>query len=269
MGTCRCSTCKKMGFTFGPRGLVLEDRPLIDEWRPVGTILQCLQRAIARERAGEQRPTRGVYAIVNLKNLHAYIGSSARIQKRLAAHYKALCAGVHLNKHLQSAFCKYGAMAIRPFVLEAVEGDLAAAEQRWIDVWGYYNIQRLAGRPPNLSGRKWSVARRANQTTTKGRKNNPMSTAHKAKISAANRGRPLSPEHRRKIGDSNRLKLRSPETRSKIASSLRGRSLPVDVKQKISHGLIGRTVSPETRAKISASLCGHPLFLKGSTWQKN
>lgn len=50
----------------------------------------------------------GIYKIINLKNNKIYFGSSNNLYKRSADHFSALRKGKHENKHLQSAFNKYG-----------------------------------------------------------------------------------------------------------------------------------------------------------------
>ena len=50
----------------------------------------------------------GIYRITNLINSKFYIGSSSNLKKRLYEHQRELNLGIHTNKHLQSAWNKYG-----------------------------------------------------------------------------------------------------------------------------------------------------------------
>lgn len=50
----------------------------------------------------------GIYKITNLINNKFYIGSSSDLKKRLYEHRRELNLGVQANKHLQSAWNKYG-----------------------------------------------------------------------------------------------------------------------------------------------------------------
>lgn len=50
----------------------------------------------------------GTYYILNLCNGKIYNGSSWNIFSRLKKHYEELVKNRHPNKHLQSAFNKYG-----------------------------------------------------------------------------------------------------------------------------------------------------------------
>lgn len=50
----------------------------------------------------------GIYKITNIKNNKVYIGSSKNIEIRFKAHLSRLNGNYHINKHLQSAYNKYG-----------------------------------------------------------------------------------------------------------------------------------------------------------------
>lgn len=91
----------------------------------------------------------GVYHILNVKNNKRYIGSSQNIDKRFNVHKKALIKNLHYNKHLQSAFNKYGEDV---FIFEPIEyctKDLIIErEQFYIDLFGMsvlYNLRPTAG----------------------------------------------------------------------------------------------------------------------------
>ena len=50
----------------------------------------------------------GIYKIENKVNGKVYIGQSIDIEKRWKSHISYLNKGIHRNKHLQSAWDKYG-----------------------------------------------------------------------------------------------------------------------------------------------------------------
>lgn len=50
----------------------------------------------------------GVYMIRNVLNGKSYIGSSNSIKRRLTTHISHLKCNRHANRHLQSAYNKYG-----------------------------------------------------------------------------------------------------------------------------------------------------------------
>jgi|SRR5690554_6146055 len=50
----------------------------------------------------------GIYVIKNILNGKIYVGSSVDIDKRWVRHKRELRKGQHHNKHLQSAYTKYG-----------------------------------------------------------------------------------------------------------------------------------------------------------------
>jgi len=60
----------------------------------------------------------GIYRILNLINNKYYIGSSKNITKRIREHKRLLRKGEHENKHLQSAWNKYGE---QNFVFEIIQ----------------------------------------------------------------------------------------------------------------------------------------------------
>lgn len=78
----------------------------------------------------------GIYQIHNTQNGHAYIGSATNLFNRKKNHFDKLRAGKHSNKHMQSAFNKYGEKCFLFIPLQAVSEykDLLLFEQYWIDL---------------------------------------------------------------------------------------------------------------------------------------
>ena len=190
----------------------------------------------------------GVYKIVNKKNNKVYIGSSNDLQRRKYEHFNDLKNKNHVNKHLQSAYNKYGVDVFDFIILEFVPdlGNLQDREQYWMDYYNSYddtfgyNILQVA----------------------EGRRVGAMSAETKKKISDSKKALGLIPWNkglRYKTGIP-----RSEATKKKISAALKGMKRgPMTTEQKefrrkwnIEHGHTppsakGRVRSLETRKKIS------------------
>lgn len=79
--------------------------------------------------------TSGIYQIKNIINGYIYIGSTKNLQKRKSQHFSNLLSNIHHNRHLQSAYNKYGK---DNFTFEVLficdENNLLLYEQYCIDV---------------------------------------------------------------------------------------------------------------------------------------
>lgn len=81
----------------------------------------------------------GIYCIENLANNKKYIGQSNDIEKRWCQHKNDLYHNQHHNKHLQSAWNKYGEESFDFYVLENCEIELLdEREIYWIDKLNSY-----------------------------------------------------------------------------------------------------------------------------------
>ena len=93
----------------------------------------------------------GIYKIINLvldkiTGIHkVYIGSSSNFTNRRNKHFKELRVGKHANRHLQSAYNKYGAENFKFEIIEEIEAlrdikelkrELHTREDYWV---GFYN----------------------------------------------------------------------------------------------------------------------------------
>lgn len=91
----------------------------------------------------------GVYAIICDVSHKWYVGRSINIGIRWKTHRYELNHGVHINRHLQSAWVKYGAGAFRFVVLETTTTDdavLQAREAYWCEqIRPAYNIKPVGG----------------------------------------------------------------------------------------------------------------------------
>jgi hypothetical protein len=75
----------------------------------------------------------GVYVGRCTANGKSYVGSSIKVLRRQREHKSALAKGNHQNKHLQSAYNKYGAESFEWEVLVKNPTNLFAEEQVWIE----------------------------------------------------------------------------------------------------------------------------------------
>lgn len=208
----------------------------------------------------------GIYSITS-PSQKRYVGSAVNIRSRWHGHRTALRTGRHKNRHLQSAWDKYGEaeMVFAPLLICSPE-NLLMYEQAAIDALKpEYNISPVAG---NCLGVK-----RSPETCAKLSKRlagRSLTPEHKAAISAGLRGRVCAPETRAKLADQRgwrhtddaKAKMRrqfSEEHKQKLRALAIGRP-PIrtgphsdETKRKISEANKGRKLSDETRARMRAA----------------
>lgn len=160
-----------------------------------------------------------VYAIVNITNQKAYIGSSGSVKRRWNKHRSTLRRGCHVNPHLQSAWNKYSEDMFEFVILEEniPDGQLIQREQDWLDGTAKVYNCGLVVRASRKGCKHTAETRRRMSEAQRGKKH---SAETRRKISEIQQGKKLSKEHRRKISD-----------------ALRGRVRPKEICQKISEGL--------------------------------
>lgn len=76
----------------------------------------------------------GIYKIINVVNNKFYVGSAVDFKRRKRIHWWKLRRGDHVNKHLQSAWNKYGEKAFTFVIVEEHPkgADLLTAENVWL-----------------------------------------------------------------------------------------------------------------------------------------
>lgn len=169
----------------------------------------------------------GIYAITHIATGRRYVGSAVDIRARWKRHVYALRAGTHDNPHLQKAWNKYGPEAFRFEILDLCPVDyLLDCEQEYINGKADFNFCRVAGLPPNHSGRKRSAETRA-------------------KIAFNSRN--ISDETRARRKDANHI---TDAGRARIGAASRERGISWETALKISASLTGRACTPERRAKL-------------------
>ena len=74
----------------------------------------------------------GIYKITNIVNSKIYVGQTQNFCDRWKKHICSLIGGYHKNKHLQSAWDKYGENAFKISVIEVCSRNLDDREICWI-----------------------------------------------------------------------------------------------------------------------------------------
>lgn len=190
----------------------------------------------------------GVYTITCTANGRVYVGSSVDTKRRLYIHSWGLRNGTHHNKHLESAWNKYGESAFEFCVVEVVTDPsrLIEREQYWMD---------------KINSGQNGFNHRLVAESNLGIKLPPHSEEAKRKISEAHLGFKHSEETKRKISNARRGKKHphSEETRRKFSEVQRGKKrnpLSEEHKRKLSDALRGRVFSEEHKRKISEAQRG-------------
>lgn len=171
--------------------------------------------------------TCGIYMIQNKVNGKIYIGQSNNIERRYNEHRYSLNNNKDYNKHLQSAWNKYGQNNFEfTILLECEENQLNTYEEYYIfELMSYdnrvgYNKQYGGGvnKPTQETKKKMSKSKKG--------KSHPISEETKKKISKANTGREgcfkgkkHSEETKKKISEANKGKPKSEETKKKMSKA--------------------------------------------------
>jgi len=226
---------------------------------------------IADEAAAVMLPVRsGIYSIRNTVNGKVYIGKSVNIAGRWRSHRSCLRRGVHVNPHLQRAWCLYGESAFRCEVLHE-ESDISllpTLEAKYVSDFNAtdeahgYNLNVVSGdsyrASPETRAKQSAAQKNRNRThprTCTPEQRARMSAAQRsrcvvvsdetrAKMSASGKGKPKSPEHRAAIGASRIGLIQSAETRAKIGAAHKGRKASDETRAKMSETRRGRKRGP-------------------------
>lgn len=160
--------------------------------------------------------TPGVYRITCTANNKIYIGSTSNLRKRQHDHFADMRRGAHSNRHMQSAWNKYGEQSFCFEVLEYVmPWSRVDREQYWLDSLKPYD---------HAIG--FNVAIRA-------------------------RGDKLSAEHRANISRSNMGHVVTAESRAKMSAAKKGKMPSLAAREKAWASARGHIVSRETRAMLA------------------
>jgi group I intron endonuclease len=188
----------------------------------------------------------GIYCITNNINGKKYIGQSVNIKNRWQQE-KHLSG---INKHLESAFQKYGLENFSFEVLEECqEKELNAKEVDYIKKFNSTN--REMGYNQTTGGEHFKVI---NKT--------PMSEETRRKISESKKGQKFSETHKNNLSKSWKKENHvSPEISKKISESSKGRKMSISTRRKISESNKGKKRTAEQNLNNS-------LRRKGKTYEE-
>lgn len=177
----------------------------------------------------------GVYIIYCHENEKAYIGSSNRVNARLAHHRCDLRASRHGNQHLQNAWNLYGEDSFSMGMIHACDLDQQVSlEQFYIDIW--MESEMVFNRHPKADspiGVKWT---------------------NEEKLAASKRVKANPPFKGRQHSESSRALL-SAHAKSRLA-------VPEN------NPFFGKTHSEDTKEKISVANTGNKYCLGRAASEK-
>ena len=198
---------------------------------------------------------KGIYKITCTANGKFYIGSSVNLKRRHYKHFHQLRTNTHPNKHMQSAYNKYGSetfiFEIIEVLSEAIEHkDTLIIEQRYLDELNPcdknvgFNMCKNVGSPRICE--KYVCSEKTKQLMSRNRKGKPKSEKFKQTMSELTKGKSMkertnnpdwtSPKRGKNMkeitGDPNWTDLRtgkkrSPETIEKIKNTKRSKPNPM------------------------------------------
>ena len=160
----------------------------------------------------------GIYSILNKKNGKIYVGQSINIRQRFYDHKKHLRKDIHNNKHLQSAWNKYGEDSFEFNVLEPCEPSMLNSNEVW---WIEYfdSTNREKGYNHTIGGdfcpTKCPEIAKKISNSLKGR---TFSDEHRKNLSKAHKGKKLSDEHRANMSKAQKNRKHRPH---KLSSKIK------------------------------------------------
>lgn len=201
--------------------------------------------------------TSGIYQIKNVINGKRYIGSTVNLNQRFKDHKKLLRANKHPNKHLQSAWLKYGETK---FTFELIEKtnieELILKEQYYIDLYSThnrkigYNLSKTAG---TTLGYEFSEDSKIKMSNTKINTNTQNNIRIKAE-SINNQYLNFDKSKKENVDVNNPFynKTHSDETKEKMRLAKLGKKNPNYGKSP----MLGKKLTEEHKLKIANSNSG-------------
>jgi group I intron endonuclease len=202
----------------------------------------------------------GIYRITNTANGKIYIGSAVNLPQRWSDHRWNLERGLHPNRHLQSAWNKYGGEAfVCDVQVRVSEALLIETEQEYLDRFTPYdpsigyNISKIAGSTLGISCTPEKAAKIGNANRGRIR-----SEAHKAILRKYAGSAAFTAETGRKISEANKRRgAMTPELILMGIEARRGKSLSAEHKAKksaamkanLAHHEHLRALNDKTRGK--------------------
>ena len=161
-----------------------------------------------------------IYEIINTKTQDKYIGSTVNFISRKSRHFTNLENNQHENKHLQSAYNKYGKDNFRfNIILFCDKNNLLLYEQNILDAWKpEYNICKIAGNCLGVKRSKEVIEKK--KLSRSGYK---PSEETRRKISETKKGNHLSEKHKKALSISHINYIMPESQKQKISESNKGK----------------------------------------------
>lgn len=221
-----------------------------------------------------------IYCITNIVNDKQYVGQAVNKDKRLRDHMIMLNAGKHQNRHLQSAYNKYGKENFIYTILEIVPNGpdlkdrLTTCEQYWMDKLNTvtpngYNLNPTAAtaigfKHSEETKLKWSEQRKGQKRSDEFKKaqsermkGRVFSEEAKANMSNAHKGYKASEETKALMSEQrkgNKFAAGRKHSKEQIEArmvSIRGIPKSEAIKARMSEAQKGRVLTPEHKLKLS------------------
>lgn len=204
----------------------------------------------------------GIYIIQCIPTSKVYVGSSIDVYKRFISHKSKLNSNKHANRHLQSAWNKYGESEFSFGILEHVPRELLLdREKHWMD---FHESMKFGFNL--ISPERHEVSEETRMRMSDSHKGVKLSERHIASLSAARKGRVVSKEHREALSRANKGQIVSQEQRDYLSNLFKGRKMSDETKKKMSDArkgdknhFFGKPLSEEHKEKLSVSHKGKVL----------
>jgi group I intron endonuclease len=202
----------------------------------------------------------GVYCIRNTANGKVYVGQSAHIDARKQDHFKTLRGNYHRNKHLQTAFNKYGEPIFEFCILEETCPELLDNQERlWIA--HFKSTQRNFGYNMEDGGNLNKHLSIETRNKIAEAQDNPDAKERLRKTHEAVKGRHQPQEERDKRSLISRTNPVCKEQWRKVQEGLKGRPLPSKHRKNLSIAHQNSPAAKEQLRKIQQTCKGVPLSL--------
>ena len=209
----------------------------------------------------------GIYRILNKINGKVYIGQSIDIFRRLTEHRNHLVNNIHENKHLQSAWNKYGEKNFKfEIAEECLYEYLTEREQYWIDYYGGMNSKNNYNKRDASS--KGELSEESKNKISQAHLGKHLSEETKRKISIAGKGKKFTQEQIAKISKSNKITCNSEKevTRRKLSAKKQWENL--EYRELMTNLWKGKHHTEETKQKMKenhadVSSKNNPMYGKG------
>lgn len=203
----------------------------------------------------------GIYGIYCSADDKWYVGQSNDVRTRSRDHRSELISGRHCNKHLQSAWTKYGEYSFSFWVLElCAEAARDERERHWIEFCSSLDKQYGYNKESGGCGNK-RLSPETRAAIAASKRDRSASEETRQKMSAAHRGRRHTEESKRKMSEKLRSLPRSPAqiaTAKSLALASVGRTWTDNQRSLCTEARRRENLSPATLQKLSEARRGRP-----------